>query len=56
MKAPAAVVADFDHTLHELLPKFHRLAKYDPERALVEAITVRQMMHEYLVMEGVVEQ
>lgn len=55
MKAPAAVAADFDHTLQELLPKFHRLAKYDPERAAQEAMAIEQRMHEYLVMEGVVE-
>jgi hypothetical protein len=55
MIAPALIAAEFDHALQELLPKFHRLAKADPDRAAQEAMVVQQMLHEYLVMEGVVD-
>lgn len=52
MKVPAAVFNEFDASLQELLLRFQRLARFDPERAAQEVMATVQMMHEYLVMEG----
>jgi hypothetical protein len=54
MKAPAAIAAEFDHALQDMLVKFQRL-RYDPERAAQEAMATEQRMFEYLVMEGVID-
>lgn len=52
MTVPAQISDDFDFTLQELLLRFQRLARFDPERAAQEAMVTAQMMHEYLVLEG----
>lgn len=52
MNTPSIVTEDFDRALQDMLLKFQRLARFDPDRAAQEAMATRQMMHEYLVMEG----
>lgn len=56
MKIPAAVFNEFDQALQEMLVRFHRLAKFDPDRAAQEAMATVQMMHEYLLLEGALEE
>lgn len=55
MKAPAAIANECDAALQDFLVKFQRLARFDLDRAAQEAMTVQQMMHEYLMMEGAVD-